>query len=112
MANSLKRLVLGDSLSLEKRKLLMTWLKNNTTGDAKIRAAVPKGWIVGDKTGSGGYGTNNDIAVLWPPHGSPIIMVIYTTQKEKEALKRDEFIAEVAGLALAELNGEMHIEKG
>jgi beta-lactamase class A len=47
------------------------WLRRNTTGAALIRAGVPKGWMVGDKTGAGEYGTRNDIAVLWPPRKAP-----------------------------------------
>jgi hypothetical protein len=47
--------------------VLTGWMRDNTTGGELIRAGVPDGWIVGDKTGSGGYGTRNDIAVLWPP---------------------------------------------
>jgi beta-lactamase class A len=29
-----------------------------TTGAGRIRAAVPAGWTVGDKTGTGGFGTD------------------------------------------------------
>ncbi len=43
----------------------MTWMKGNTTGAASIQAdrLLPSG--CGDKT-SGGCGTTNDIAVIWP----------------------------------------------
>src|SRR6185437_6091427 len=57
MGASLQQLVLKDALKLPEREQLLSWLKSNTTGNAKIRAGVPKGWIVGDKTGSGDYGT-------------------------------------------------------
>jgi beta-lactamase class A len=46
---------------------LTDWLVACRTGDQKIRAGLPKDWRCGDKTGAGGYGTNNDIAILWPP---------------------------------------------
>ncbi len=102
MADSLKQLALGDSLGLPQREQLQTWLKNNTTGDARIRAGVPKGWIVGDKTGTGSYGTTNDIAIIWPPNCAPIVMVVYLTQKQKDAVKRDEIIASATRLVLNE----------
>ena len=102
MVNSLKELTLGDSLASPQREQLQVWLKNNTTGDIKIRAGVPKNWIVGDKTGNGIYGTTNDIAVVWPPGCSPIVMVIYLTQKEKDAVKRDDIIAPAARMVLNE----------
>ncbi len=103
MADSLKQLALGDFLALPQREQLQTWLKNNTTGDAKIRAGVPKGWVVGDKTGSGSYGTTNDIAVIWPPNCHPIVMVVYLTQKEKNAIKHDAVIASATRLVIEEL---------
>ncbi|MBS0351357.1 MAG: serine hydrolase [Proteobacteria bacterium] len=102
MVNSLKKLTLGDSLAPFQRAQLQTWLKNNTTGDIKIRAGVPKNWIVGDKTGNGIYGTTNDIAVIWPPGCSPIVMAIYLTQKEQDAVKRDDIIAPAIRIMLNE----------
>ncbi|WP_088107206.1 class A beta-lactamase, partial [Bacillus wiedmannii] len=56
LATSLQAFALGDVLSTEKRNLLIDWMKRNTTGDNLIRAGVPGGWEVADKTGSGSYG--------------------------------------------------------
>jgi beta-lactamase class A len=102
MANSLKQLTLGDVLAPPQQEQLKTWLKNNTTGNARIRAGVPKGWIVGDKTGTGDYGTSNDIAIIWPPNCSPIILAIYFTQNKKEATLRENVIASTTHLVLDE----------
>jgi beta-lactamase class A len=74
MAKSLKKLIFGNVLASPQREQLKAWLKNNTTGNNRIRAGVPKGWIVGDKTGTGDYGTTNDIGIIWPPSGSPIVV--------------------------------------
>lgn len=71
LATDLRAYVLGDALSAEDRTVLTTWLKGNTTGDKLIKAGVPAAWQVGDKTGSGGYGARNDIAVVWPPTAPP-----------------------------------------
>jgi beta-lactamase class A len=69
-------------------------LKGNTTGSKRMLAAAPKGWIVGDKTGTGSYGTTNDIGVLWPANGgAPIVAAIYFTQNVKDAAPRDDVIA-------------------
>lgn len=76
--------------------MLTGWLKGNTTGDTLIRAGVPAGWQVGDKTGSGGYGTRNDIAVVWPPDGAPIVLAILSSREEKDASSDDTLIAEAA----------------
>lgn len=101
MAASLKKLVLGDVLAAPQRERLIGWMKANTTGNASIRAGVPAGWIVGDKTGSGGYGTTNDIAVLWPQKGAPLVLAVYFTQHQPDADPRRDIIAEATRLLMA-----------
>jgi beta-lactamase class A len=101
MASSLQKLALGNVLGLSQREQLQTWLQGNTTGNAKIRAGVPKGWIVGDKTGSGDYGTTNDIGIIWPPQSSPIVIVIYVTQNTKDAAPRSDVIASATRIAMS-----------
>lgn len=103
MEKSLQRLALGDILTPELREQLQIWLKGNTTGKASIRAGVPKGWIVGDKTGSGSYGSTNDIAVLWPPERAPVIVAIYFTQNEKNAPARRDVLAAATKALISEL---------
>ena len=104
MEKSMQRLVLGDILAQEHREQLQIWLKGNTTGAASIRAGVPKGWVVGDKTGSGSYGTTNDIAVLWPPEDAPpVTLAIYFTQNEKDAPARRDVLAAATKILISEL---------
>ena len=95
MAQSLQKLSLGNYLASQQQNLLNSWLKQNTTGGARIRAGVPKNWIVGDKTGSGAYGATNDIGVIWPPNASPIVLAIYFTHNTKKFIKNDDIIANV-----------------
>ncbi len=102
MAESLQRIVLGNVLDQNKKSILQTWLKHNTTGNFRIRAGVPKNWIVADKTGTGDYGTTNDIAVIWPPACPPIVMAIYFTQQQKNARFRDDVIAKATALLINE----------
>lgn len=103
MQHSLHRIALGDVLALPQQQLLQTWLKNNTTGNFKIRASVPKTWAVGDKTGSGDYGTTNDIAIIWPTRCmSPIVMAIYFTHHHKDAHAHDEVIASITKILINE----------
>lgn len=103
MATSLQKLVVGSYLDQPQQQLLQQWLKANTTGDKRIRAGVPNDWIVGDKTGTGSYGTTNDIAVIWPPQGKPIILTVYFTQDKKDAKPQDEVIAKATKVMLTEL---------
>jgi beta-lactamase class A len=85
MAGSLQRLALGDGLGGAERDRLVQWMRGNTTGAARIRAGVPEDWQVADKTGSGDYGTANDVAVAWPPAKPPLVLAIYFTQRGKDA---------------------------
>ncbi|HDL7980704.1 TPA: class A beta-lactamase BlaA [Yersinia enterocolitica] len=104
MAASMNKLVLGDALRPAQRSQLAVWLKGNTTGDATIRAGAPTDWIVGDKTGSGDYGTTNDIAVLWPTKGAPIVLVVYFRQREKDAKPRRDVLASVTKIILSQIS--------
>lgn len=93
MGRSLQALALGEALAPALREQLQDWLRGNTTGATRIRAAVPADWQVGDKTGSGSYGSANDIGVLQPPHRAPVVLAIFTTQHDKEAHTRSEIVA-------------------
>jgi beta-lactamase class A len=77
------------------------WLIANKTGDKKLRAGLPAGWQVGDKTGGGGHGTNNDIGVLWPPGRAPVLVTSFLTQTSADLGVRDRAIAEVGRLTWA-----------
>ncbi|BDI30844.1 beta-lactamase [Capsulimonas corticalis] len=96
MGRSLKRLALGDALPPHQRRQLQEWMRGNTTGKKRIAAGVPANWLVGDKTGTGDYGSANDVAILWPPRHAPILLAIYTTQHEKNAKAREDVIASAA----------------
>lgn len=99
MAKDLRAFVLGDALGKGERTRLTKWLRTNTTGDELIRAGVPKGWVVGDKTGSGSYyGARNDIAVVWPPDAAPIVMAIMSYRGDKDAEYDEKLIAEAASV--------------
>jgi len=100
MARNLRHLVLGDGLPATGRAQMARWLVGNTTGDKRIRAGVPAGWTVGDKTGTGDYGSTNDIAVLWPSQGEPMVLAVYFTQFGADAKARDDVLAETTRRAL------------
>jgi beta-lactamase class A len=94
MAGSMESLLLGDRLPPALRDQLIQWMLGNTTGDKRIRAAVPAGWTVADKTGSGAYGTTNDIGILFPDQDKPIILVIYHTVEKETARWNDSVVAD------------------
>lgn len=101
MLGSMRRLLLGDGLSRASRQQLNTWLNETSTGTAKIRAGVPFGWSVGDKTGSGSHGETNDVAILRPPHGAPILVTAYYAGSPANRAARDAVLAEVGRIAVS-----------
>ena len=93
-----KLLLADDVLGPQQREQLKAWMLGNATGAARIRAAVPgSGWLVADKTGSGDYGTANDVAVVYPPSAAPFVVAVYFTGvMPKQTLPRDEVVVEAA----------------
>lgn len=101
MADTLRRVTLGDGLDPSGREQLVTWMLGNTTGETRIRAGVPAGWRVADKTGSGDYGTANDVAVLYSPSRQPVVLTVYTTRPDKDAKYDNATLAAVARIVTA-----------
>ena len=100
MAASLARFAVGDGLSEKSRLQLADWLIDNQTGDACLRAGVGKRWRVGDKTGSNGEDTRNDIAVLWPrAGGTPWVVTAYLQGASVDDDQRAAVLARVGALA-------------
>lgn len=103
MARDLHALLLGDALAPASREKLTSWMQASTTGLARLRAGVPAGARVADKTGSGERGTTNDVAVLWLPERKPVVVAAYLTGTPAPAALRDAVLADVARLALRQL---------
>jgi len=101
MAENLRKFVLGDALTKASREQLAAWLIANTTGGKRLRAGAPAGWRVGDKTGSGGHGVTNDIAVIWPPDRGPLVVAAYYAESPADEEARSAVLVAVARLAAA-----------
>jgi beta-lactamase class A len=78
MAGNLRRLILGNVLSPNSRQRLTAWMLGCKTGDNRLRAGLPKGWRVGDKTGNNGNDAAGDIAVAWSTRDEPLLICAYT----------------------------------
>uniref|UniRef100_UPI000D3A3F46 class A beta-lactamase n=1 Tax=unclassified Variovorax TaxID=663243 RepID=UPI000D3A3F46 len=105
MSDSVQRLVLGDALGAPQREQLKAWLLGNTTSKERFLAGVPAGWKVADKTGAGSYGSNNDVGVLWPPAGAPLVLSVYLTFAQKDAKTRNDVVAAATRIAVGALAG-------
>lgn len=76
---NLRRLFLDPAspLTAASRDLLLQWMTDTPTGQNRLRAGTPADWRVAHKTGTGGYGPTNDIGLLYPPNGPPVIVAAY-----------------------------------
>lgn len=101
MVENLRKLLLGTTLKPASRQHLTDWMIANQTGDATLRAGLPKTWRVGDKTGAGDHGTRNDVAIVWPPGRQPILVAAYLTTSKLDAKGRDAVLAEVGRIVTA-----------
>lgn len=102
MAISVQQLTVGNVLTPAQKSKLITWMKNNTVGYRRMRAGAPNGWSIADKTGSGDYGIANDIGILWSPLCKPIVLSIYTVQKDPKAISRDDIVASTTKIVMDE----------
>jgi beta-lactamase class A len=101
MAQTLSKLLTGTVLSPSSRRQLADWMIAGKTGGARLRAGLPAGWQVGDKTGTNGTGCANDVAVAWPPQRAPLIIASYLANSSATPQQRDAVHAEVARIAAA-----------
>jgi beta-lactamase class A len=100
MVGDVRRLVLGEGLSVASRGKLKGWMMANKTGEKRLRAGLPRDWAEGDKTGSGENGTTNDVAVIWPAGQAPMVAAVYLTGAKVGSDAREATIASV-GRAIA-----------
>jgi beta-lactamase class A len=102
VVGTMRHLLTGKALSKASSAQLNLWLVGNTTGDKRLRAGVAPAWKVGDKTGTGGLGAANDVAIVWPKEGATpwLVAVFYSAPAAKPA-EREAVIA-AAGKLVAE----------
>jgi beta-lactamase class A len=104
MLSDLQELIFGSALSAAGKDQLGRWLLANKTGDARLRARLPSGWRVGDKTGSGERGTTNDVGIIFPPGRMPILIAVYLTETSLADAERNAILAATGRAATAELD--------
>lgn len=98
MARDLRAVLLGEALSPSSRAQLEAWMVGDKVGDKRIRAGLPADWRVGDKTGTGDYGTANVVAILRPPGRAPILAAVYLTQSTSTLEARNAAHRDVGAL--------------
>lgn len=84
MVDSTLRVLRSDILDSDSRKRLQDWFVGSLTGRQRLRAGLPPAWRIGDKTGTGGNGAVNNVAVAWPPGRKPIAIAVYMSGSREE----------------------------
>lgn len=96
----LRKVLLGDALAPPSRARLVAWMKNCQTGFHRLRAGLPRSWVVADKTGTGtGTGPTsaiNDIGVAWPPGKPPVVIASYISGSSQPEARQSAAHAQIA----------------
>ena len=99
MLKTMETLLLGNILTARSKEQLAAWMIANTTGGARIRAGVPSGWTVGDRTGTGPRGETATIAAIYPPNRKPLLMTVYIRGSSRNRDAQESTHAELARIA-------------
>jgi beta-lactamase class A len=108
MIATMHKILLGDVLSPASRQRLTDWLLGATTGASRLRAGLPSDWREGDKTGTwsdNGLGHSNDLAILWPPQGGPLLAAAFLNDATVSSAERDAALADVGRLIAKDFAG-------
>jgi beta-lactamase class A len=105
LGNGYRTLLTGDVLAAPQRQQLEDWLRANET--SSIRAGLPEGWTTADKTGSGDYGSTNDVGIAYGPQGQRLLLAIMTRSQanDPKAPNNRVLIGEVAAQLVPSLLG-------
>ena len=97
----LDKILLGDALAPASRTRLLDWMKGDRVAGPLLRAALPPGWGIADKTGAGGHGSRGIVAVISPPGRAPLVAAIYISDTSASMEARNAAIARIGAALVA-----------
>ncbi|KHO26150.1 beta-lactamase [Mycolicibacterium setense] len=103
LAGGYREILAGDALSPPQRRQLQDWMRANET--SSVRAGLPEGWTTADKTGSGDFGSTNDVGIAYGPDGQQLLLAVMTRSQadDPKADNLRPLIGELAALILPSL---------
>lgn len=101
MLASWQAMLLGDALSPASRAQLTEWMSHGGVTGGLLRASLPAGWAVADKSGNGG-GTRSLVAMVTPPTDAPYLVAIYVSDTDADFAARNAAVIAI-GAAVAEV---------
>jgi beta-lactamase class A len=101
IADALARLARGELLSETSTRILLDTMASSVTGRARLRAALPAGWTLAHKTGTGQDlgGRNagfNDVGLLTAPDGRRYAIAVMIGDTTRSVRERQQLIQTVA----------------
>lgn len=96
MAELLQRIYTGKALSPSSTALLREIQERNTTGKARIRARLPDGTVVAEKTGTIGGSVNNVGVITLPANGGKLIVAVFIKKSSRPVEDRERVIADIS----------------
>jgi beta-lactamase class A len=96
MAELIERIYSGKALSPASTKLLREIQERNTTGKARIRARLPEGTVVAEKTGTIGGSVNNVGVITLPGDAGKLIVAVFIKKSSKPIEDRERVIADIS----------------
>lgn len=96
MAELLERIYTGKALSPASTDLLREIQERNTTGKARIRARLPQGTIVAEKTGTIGGSVNNVGVITLPGNAGKLIVAVFIKKSSRPVEDRERVIADIS----------------
>ena len=101
IADALSRLARGELLSESSTRFLLETMSRTVTGRSRLRAAVPPGWQLAHKTGTGQdlNGRNagfNDVGLLTAPDGRRYAVAVMIGDTTRGVTARQQLIQAVA----------------
>ena len=95
MAELLQRIYTGKALSPASTNLLREIQERNTTGKARLRARLPQGTVVAEKTGTIGGSVNNVGVITLPDNRGKLIVAVFIKKSSKPVEDRERVIADI-----------------
>lgn len=96
MAELLTKIFISHALSPASTKVLIATMERCHTGDDRIRARLPAGTVVADKTGTLG-GSVNDVGVITLPEGKgQVVLAIFIKKSDLPFAAREKVIADLS----------------
>ena len=84
MGTGFLNMLTGEVLNEPNRAQLNEWMSTIVTGDTRIRAGLPPGWAIADKTGAGDFASTNDIGVASGTNGERLVLSVMTRTRSDD----------------------------